>query len=150
LQNPQNPGLTPLINTSKISNTVLVRSDDVLVLGGLISNSNNENVNKVPILGDVPIIGKLLFTQRTTNQQKKNLMVFIKPIIIQNTENSLLITESKYGEIRRTQSNFRQDLETIGDKPLPTRLPPWRNNKDLPLPFGTRRDCPAGEPCPLG
>jgi len=116
LQNPQNPGLTPLINTSKISNTVLVRSDDVLVLGGLISNSNNENVNKVPILGDVPIIGKLLFTQRTTNQQKKNLMVFIKPIIIQNTENSLLITESKYGEIRRTQSNFRQDLETIREK----------------------------------
>jgi len=149
LQNPQNPGLTPLINTSKISNTVIVRSDDVLVLGGLISNSNNENVNKIPILGDIPLFGPI-FQQKTTNQQKKNLMVFIKPIIINNSDNSLMITESKYGEIRRTQANFRQDMETIGDKPVSTRLPPWKNKKDLPLPFGTHRDCKPGEPCPQG
>lgn len=149
LQNPQNPGLTPLINTSKISNTVIVRSDDVLVLGGLISNSNNENVNKVPILGDLPLLGPL-FQQKTTNQQKKNLMVFIKPIIIENVDNALMITESKYGATRRTQANFRQDLATIGDKPVPTKLPPWRNKKDLPLPFGSRLDCPPGAPCPQG
>ena len=52
LQNPQNPGLNPIINTSKITNSVIIKSDDILVLGGLISNSNNENINKVPILGD--------------------------------------------------------------------------------------------------
>ncbi|MBX3709956.1 MAG: type II secretion system secretin GspD [Gammaproteobacteria bacterium] len=141
LQNPQNPGLTPLINTSKISNTVIIKSDDVLVLGGLISNSNNENINKVPILGDVPIIGPL-FWQRTTNQQKKNLMVFIKPIIIQNNDNAMVISESKYNTLRRTQANFRQDLSTIGDKPVSTKLPPWKNKKDLPLPFGSH--CPPG------
>ena len=149
LQNPQDPGLTPLINTSKISNTVIVKSDDVLVLGGLISNSNNENINKVPILGDLPLLGPF-FQQKTTNQQKKNLMVFIKPIILTNSENAMMITESKYGEIRRTQANFRQDLETIGDTPVSTRLPPWKNKKDLPLPFGTHRDCPPGAPCPQG
>ncbi len=70
LQNPQNPGLTPIINTSKITNAVIINSEDILVLGGLISNSNNENINKVPILGDAPIIGPL-FQQKTTNQQKK-------------------------------------------------------------------------------
>lgn len=149
LQNPQNPGLTPLINTSKISNTVIIRSDDVLVLGGLISNSNNENTNKVPILGDVPILGKF-FQQHTTNQQKKNLMVFIKPIIVQNNDNAMLISEAKYGEVRRTQANFRQDLETIGDTPVSTKLPPWKNKQDLPLPFGNHRECAAGESCPEG
>lgn len=149
LQNPLNPGTTPLINTSKISNTVIVKSDDVLVLGGLISNSNNENINKVPFLGDIPGLGEL-FTQRVTNQHKKNLMVFIKPIIMQNNSESMMISESKYDMIRRTQANFRQDLETIGDKPVPTRLPPWDNKQDLPLPFGNHRLCPQGLPCPQG
>lgn len=147
LQNPQNPGVTPLINTSKISNSVIIKSDDVLVLGGLISNSNNENINKVPLLGDVPFIGPL-FQQKTTNQQKKNLMVFIKPIIIQNNDNAMMISESKYGAIRRTQANFRQDLATIGDKPVSTKLPPWKNKQDLPVPFGSHRVCPPGQPCP--
>jgi len=147
LQNPLHPGLTPIINTSKISNMVIVRSDDVLVLGGLISNTNNENINKVPLLGDIPFLGPI-FQQKTTSQHKKNLVVFIKPIIIQNNENAMLISESKYDAIRRTQSNFRQDLSTIGDTPVATRLPPWKNTKDLPLPFGTHRDCPPGAPCP--
>ena len=59
LQNPQNPGATPLINTSKIFNKVIINSDDVLMLGGLISNSNNENINKLPILGSMLWIGPL-------------------------------------------------------------------------------------------
>ena len=134
LQNPQNPSLTPIINTSKITNSVIINSDDVLVLGGLISNANNENINKVPILGDVPIVG-VLFKQKTTNQQKKNLMVFIKPIIVKNADDAVMLTNAKYGMIRSVQANFREDLRTIGDKPVPTRLPPWRNKRDLPNPF---------------
>lgn len=141
LQNPQNPGLTPLINTSKISNSVIIKSDDVLVLGGLISNSNNENVNKVPILSDIPIIG-IAFKQKTTNQQKKNLMVFIKPIIVQNNDNAMMLSETKYEAVRKTQANFRQDLSTIGDEPVKTTLPPWKNKKDLPMPF--ENTCPPG------
>jgi general secretion pathway protein D len=147
LQNPQNPTLTPLINTSKINNTVIVKSEDVLVLGGLISNSNIENVNRVPILGDIPVLGQL-FQQKTKGQQKKNLMVFLKPIIIENNDNAMMITEMKYDAIRRTQANFRQDLSTVGDYPVPTKLPPWKNKQDLPLPFSSHRICPPGEPCP--
>lgn len=138
LQNPQNPGLTPLVNTSSIKNAVIINTDDVLVLGGLISNANNENVNKVPILGDLPIIGTV-FQQKTKSQQKKNLMVFIKPIIVESANDSMMITEMKYGAIRSTQANFREDLQTIGDRPLATRLPPWKNKKDLPTPFGDAR-----------
>lgn len=146
LQNPQNPGTTPLINTSKISNSVIIKDDDVLVLGGLISNSNNENINKVPILGDLPVLGPF-FQQKTTNQQKKNLMVFIKPVIVQNNDSAMIVSESKYAAIRRTQANFREDLQTIGDKPVSTKLPPWKNKQDLPTPFGSHRDCPPGQPC---
>jgi general secretion pathway protein D len=134
LQNPQNPGLTPIVNTSKISNMVIVNSDDVLVLGGLISNSNIENVNKVPILGDLPIIGAA-FQQKSQSQEKKNLMVFIKPIISQTDDNAMVISEMKYNTVRNEQANFRDTLTNIGKTPLPLVLPAWKNKKDLPKPF---------------
>jgi general secretion pathway protein D len=141
LQNPQNPGATPLINTSKINNSVIIKSDDVLVLGGLISNSNIESINKVPILGDLPFVGPL-FQQKAKNQRKKNLVVFIKPIIVQNDDEAMTISQTKYDIMRNAQENFRQDLATIGDEHVPTHLPPWNNKKDLPTPFKHR--CPPG------
>ena len=134
LQNPQNPGPLPLINTSAINNAVIINSDDVLVLGGLMSNSNNENINKVPILGDLPIVGTA-FQQKAVRQQKRTLMVFIKPIIFQSSDNAMTITETKYNAIRTIQANFRDELQNIGREPLKTLLPPWKNSKDLPKPF---------------
>ncbi|HTM64337.1 MAG TPA: type II secretion system secretin GspD [Gammaproteobacteria bacterium] len=136
LQNPQNPGLTPIVNTSQIKNSVIINSSDILVLGGLISNSNNESINKVPILGNLPIIGAL-FQQKTSSQSKKNLMVFIKPVIMHNANEAMMLTQEKYSNIRSTQANFRDELAEIGDKEVPTLLPPWRNKKDLPTPFET-------------
>lgn len=137
LQNPQNPGLTPLINTSTIQNSVMVNSNDVLVIGGLMSNSNNESINKVPILGDLPILGPL-FTQKVTTVQKRNLVVFIKPIIVKNGDDAMIISHDKYADMRSTQANYRDDLRDIGKKPAPTLLPPWKNGKDLPTPFGAK------------
>ncbi len=136
LQNPQNPGLTPIVNTSKITNSVIINSSDILVLGGLISNSNNENINKVPILGDLPIVGAL-FTQKTKGQQKKNLMVFIKPVIMHSDNEAMMISQDKYDNMRSTQANFRNELADIGNAPVKTILPPWKNTKDLPKPFET-------------
>jgi general secretion pathway protein D len=134
LQNPQNPGLTPLINTSKITNSVIINSTDVLVLGGLISHTNNENINKVPILSSVPLIGPL-FTQKTSNQQKKNLMVFIKPMIMHTGDDAMMISHMKYNTIRSIVGNYAEDIATIGDERMDNTLPPWKSAKDLPKPF---------------
>lgn len=143
LQNPQNPGLTPLINTSSINNSVIINSEDVLVLGGLISKTNNETINKVPILGDVPVIGPL-FQQKATTQQKRNLVVFIKPIIFSNEEDAMTISEMKYNVMRSTEGNYREDLANIGYDSMNNRLPPWKNKKDIPTPFETKQQCPDG------
>lgn len=134
LQNPQSPGLTPLINTSNIQNSVIINSEDVLVLGGLISNTNNESINKVPILSSIPFVGPI-FEQKTSNQQKRNLMVFIKPIIMRDNEDASSITHVKYEAVRNIQANYIDEISTIGDKPIHNKLPPWKNKKDLPTPF---------------
>lgn len=148
LQNPLNPTLTPIINTSKITNSVIVNSDDVLVLGGLISNTNNENTNKVPILSKVPIVG-VLFQQKTSSKQKKNLMVFIKPVIMRDAEDAMSLSYMKYGLTRSIQANYTEDLANIGDERMDNRLPPWKNTKDLPVPFETATSSPVGS-CPEG
>lgn len=135
LQNPQNPGLNPIINTSKINNAVIINSDDILVLGGLISRSNNENVNKVPILGDLPIIGNV-FQQKTRSRKKKNLMVFIKPIIVQDTHTAMSVSQEKYFGMRQAQANFSENLLDIGKNRVNTLLPAWSAQQDLPKPFG--------------
>lgn len=135
LQNPSNPTTSPIINKSTIDNAVIINSDDMLVLGGLISDSNNENLNKVPILGDLPIVGPL-FQQRKSNQQKRNLMVFLKPIIInRGGDDGLAITQQKYAAMRSAQGNFKEDLRDIGDEAVPVQLPPWDHKRDLPVPF---------------
>lgn len=135
LANPNNPSLTPTINKSQIKNTVLVNNCDILVLGGLIRNATNETTNKVPILGDVPLVGNL-FKQTTRTQEKKNLMVFIKPIIMHNGEENNIISSNKYEYTRQQQMTFSEDLEKIGKIPLQTVMPGWGGpHRELPQPF---------------
>ncbi|OAI49257.1 hypothetical protein AYO45_03095 [Gammaproteobacteria bacterium SCGC AG-212-F23] len=134
LQDPQNPGTTPLINTSKIENSVIINSDDVLVLGGLISNDIEENINKVPLLGDVPVIGNL-FQQKIRRFTKKNLVVFIKPIILHSAADSNSITNTKYEEIREEQIHWPRNIRSDGEQKDETILPPWKDHTKLPKPF---------------
>jgi general secretion pathway protein D len=136
LQNPNSPGLTPIINTSNIQNSVIINSGDVLVLGGLISDNITENLNKVPILGDVPIIGKL-FQQQIRQVQKKNLLVFIQPTIMRNPADAQSITNTKYDTARNMQLNWPEDLAKKQEK-APFVLPPWKNDTVLPKPFETK------------
>jgi general secretion pathway protein D len=139
LQNPENPGLNPIINTSQISNAVIVNSDDILVIGGLISNNMTESTDKIPILGDLPGVG-FLFQHKRRTLQKKNLVAFIKPIIVYNTEEATAITNTKYDNIRQAQINWPVDLSHTGEQKQENILPLWKNNVVLPKPFESNHD----------
>ncbi len=134
LQNPNSPGLTPTINTSNIQNAVIINSQDVLVLGGLISDTVVENTNKVPFLGDVPVVGKLLFQEKSRQVQKKNLLVFIKPTILRNPDDASNITITKYQNIRDVQLNYPRDQAKLQEK-APFVLTPLNRSANLPKPF---------------
>lgn len=134
LQNPSNPGTTPLINTSQIANSVIINSCDILVIGGLIRNSISDSTDKVPILGDIPIVGTL-FQHKIRELQKKNLVVFLKPVIMHNAEEGNALTHSKYDIARSAQINWPVDLEHAGEQKTENILPLWKNKVDLPKPF---------------
>ena len=97
---------TPPINTSGITTAVMVKSGDILVMGGLIKKDTQGNIQKVPILGDLPLLGRL-FQYHNHSGEKKDLMVFIRPIIISNKTESQRATSHRYNLIRDEQ--LRQD-----------------------------------------
>jgi len=92
----------PTLNTREIKTSVLVEDGQVLVLGGLIDDKLDEGASKVPLLGDVPILGNL-FRYRNTTKLKRNLMVFLHPVILRDPGQGTLYTSDKYSYIRDQQ-----------------------------------------------
>ncbi len=72
-----------VIAKRELKTFLVIRNNDTAVLGGLVRESEREDVSKIPVLGDIPVIG-WLFKSRTSSKEKLNLMVFLTPKIIRN------------------------------------------------------------------
>ncbi|MCF6354428.1 MAG: type II secretion system secretin GspD [Candidatus Polarisedimenticolaceae bacterium] len=97
-------------NKRTLETTILVDDKQTIVLGGLIKDNLTESVSKVPLLGDIPILG-LLFRNTSTTTNKTNLMIFLRPEIIRDRRTSLRLTNSKYDYIRNLQMNIDKNQE---------------------------------------
>ncbi len=82
-----NGGSVPSINTRNVKTQVLVNDGDTVVLGGIYITNQNTTINKVPLLGDIPLIGWLFRNTQTTNN-KDELLIFVTPKIM--TQNTML------------------------------------------------------------
>ncbi|MGB6976251.1 MAG: type II secretion system secretin GspD [Gammaproteobacteria bacterium] len=127
---------TSAFNVSKINTTVMVNSGDILVLGGLINQDTETDTKKVPLLGDIPLIGKYVFSFNTTTVQKKDLMIFIRPIILNNPISNYDVTSVRYNFIRDQQLRRQRGENLITDTNEIARLSPAFTPKvKLPPPF---------------
>ncbi|HGC5785919.1 TPA: GspD family T2SS secretin variant LspD [Legionella pneumophila] len=126
---------TPTFNISSIVTSVHVESGDIVVLGGLIQDSIGNDNNKLPILGDIPGIGRL-FQRNIRNRDKRVLMVFIKPIILRNERDNLHVTGEKYNYVRQYQLDWIRSQEAFEQTDDETVLPPLTQG-NLPVPFST-------------
>tara|TARA_B100001063_G_scaffold91810_1_gene85442 strand:- start:7915 stop:9768 length:1854 start_codon:yes stop_codon:yes gene_type:complete len=95
-------GIDLITNKRVIETTVLVDNEQIIVLGGLIDEDTQETISKVPILGSIPLIGKLFQSSSSTVVQK-NLMVFLKPTIIIDSDISNNLSIDKYNYIKARQ-----------------------------------------------
>jgi len=86
--------------TSKKSatTTVIVQDDQTVVIGGLISDSTNDTIKKVPLLGDIPLLG-WLFKNRTKTNTKTNLLIFLTPHVIKTPEELFALQQGKSNEL---------------------------------------------------
>jgi type IV pilus assembly protein PilQ len=71
----------PIVNENSVSTTVVINSGETVVLGGMINKSESQNVQKVPVLGDIPFLG-FLFRQKETSSNPEHLLIFVTAKII--------------------------------------------------------------------
>jgi general secretion pathway protein D len=117
-----------ITNTRSIDSTVLVDDGQIIVLGGLISDLSDGGVEKVPLLGDIPVIG-YLFRYEKRKRVKTNLMVFLRPYVLRDANSANALTSDRYDFIRNKQAGYRVPPNVfLPDMPVDT-LPEL---KDLP------------------
>ena len=81
-------------------NNPIVQNTDIMamIIGGIIEDNKTETINKVPILGSIPFLGKL-FQRKETNAEKTELMVFITPHIVRTPEEADEVTQAQESEL---------------------------------------------------
>jgi general secretion pathway protein D len=112
----------PTFNIRSIQSTVLADNGEIIVLGGLMQDNYQVSNSKVPLLGDIPWIGQL-FRSETKQRQKTNLMVFLRPVIISDSDTAQQITQNRYDYVQGMTNGYRSDNNVERDKDFPV-VPP--------------------------
>lgn len=107
---------TDLITNKRLINTSIIATDgQVIVLGGLMEDTINDRVQKVPLLGDIPLLGAL-FRSTSKEQQKRNLLLFLRPTIVRDDAMTASVTNRKYNQLRKQGV----DVDTVGEIDIDT------------------------------
>ncbi len=107
----------------KLATTVLADDRETIALGGLITDDVQDSVSKVPLLGDIPLLG-VLFRSTSKSHVKRNLMVFIKPTVLASNDRLVDMTREKYMGVTAMQFRVNDEGELVREVkfPLPTKV----------------------------
>ena len=111
-----------ITNKRSLESTVLVDDNKVAVLAGLIQDDTSASVDRVPLLGDIPVIGNL-FKYQTRNKRRTNLMIFLRPVVLKDEHATSALTADRYQYMRSLQTESLVPatplLPGTGEQPLP-------------------------------
>lgn len=118
-------GLTT--NKRSIESNVLVEDGNIVVLGGLIDDNYSQAEDRVPLLGDIPVVGNL-FRNTNRKRNKTNLMVFLRPVVMRDATATNQVSSERYEAIRAQQQSLQPEpsalLRSVNAAPvLPTLTP---------------------------
>ncbi|MBB5715454.1 type II secretion system secretin GspD [Sphingomonas aerophila] len=91
-----------ILNKREVETTLTLDDGAIGVIGGLLSDEERRTIEKIPLLGDIPVVGNL-FKSRAKSRAKTNLMIFIRPTILRTREDSRRVAEQRYGYLRLQQ-----------------------------------------------
>jgi general secretion pathway protein D len=111
-------GGQPVTDEREITTNVLAKTGEIVVLGGLIDHSLTESEQQVPVLGSIPLIGNL-FKYRSTSNTRRNLMVFIQPSILRDSDTAQRYTNDRYNYMRDMQLKDRSPVQLLPSEQRP-------------------------------
>ena len=100
-----------ILNKREVETVRTVDDGQIAVISGLLDDNERRTIEKIPLLGDLPVLGHL-FTSKAKQRSKTNLMIFIRPTILRTAEDSRKLTEQRYGYVR-----LQQGLQEPGAEP---------------------------------
>ncbi|RZL55908.1 MAG: type II secretion system protein GspD [Variovorax sp.] len=103
----------PTTSKRSIESNVLVNDGSIIVIGGLLQDQYSRSDEKVPVLGDVPVLGNL-FKSEVRSRSKTNLMVFLRPVVMRDAAGSEAVAIDRYDSLRVLQQNS----QPINDNPM--------------------------------
>ena len=144
-----------ITNKRSIESSILVDENQIVVLGGLIQDSVNEVQNKTPLLGDIPVLGNL-FRYETRQHTKTNLMVFIRPYIMYQSDGYQKLTDERYEQMSKRREAARMpDHWILPNDDKDKALPPAHTEDKVPAvsapaapPASDAASAPAAPPAP--
>ena len=127
----------PTTNKRSIESNVLVEDGSIVVLGGLLTDESSDNLSKVPGLGDIPFFGNL-FKGQKRERSKKNLMVFLRPVVVRDGSQTDALSQSRYQQMMGLQLQSQPAPNPVLGIDGAAVLPP------LPAPANTPATAPKG------
>ena len=116
----------PTTSKRSIESNVLVEDGSIIVIGGLLEDSYSQAEDKVPVMGDIPVLGNL-FRSENRERKKTNLMVFLRPVVVRDAATSDSLMVDRYDAIRALQQVVQPQpsvvLGTVSGAPLLPALP---------------------------
>ncbi|MDR6765889.1 general secretion pathway protein D [Acidovorax delafieldii] len=116
----------PTTSKRSIESNVVVDDGNIIVIGGLLEDSYSQGQDKVPVMGDIPVLGNLFRSENRT-RNKTNLMVFLRPIVVRDNATSDALMMDRYEAIRALQQNTQPApsvvMKSVSGAPILPALP---------------------------
>lgn len=132
-------------NKRSFETNVLVDDGQIIVLGGLIDDTVNDTTEKVPGLGDIPVLGNLFKYQRQ-GRVKRNLMVFLRPTVIRTNEQSVNLASDRYSYIRNAEFAAQPQPNIVLPNLGAPLLPELKNGRMVDGPLNNLRPADGAPP----
>ena len=132
-----------ITNKRSLESSVVVDDGQIIVIGGLVQDSTANSMEKVPLLGDIPLLGAL-FRYETRKQTKTNLMVFLRPLVMRERSTYGPVTSERYRQMIDEQNKARIPPSVVlPDIETPTLPPAYGPEQNVPAPSAPAESAPA-------
>jgi len=101
----------------RIQASVMIPSGNTLVMGGLINDTKSKGFSKVPLLGDIPFIGRYLFGKESKTRLKSNLLIFVTPTIVEEVDYHPTTSGREFMQTRVIEKPDTKDSDWDSAKP---------------------------------